>query len=76
MSQGIVQVEQSGTTKHTIASYLDSYLGEPMILAHLHFIHGYISAWWNKNFQWHKHTDRESGLPGFLGRHMAVNYYV
>ena len=76
MSQGIVNVEQSGSTKHTIDSYLDSYLGEPMIVAHLCFIHGYICAWWNKKIQWYKHTYRESGLPGFLGWYMTVNYYV
>ena len=45
VAKNIVNKETTGTTKHTIASYLTSYLSEAMILAHLQFLRGYCTSW-------------------------------
>ena len=76
VAKNIVNKETTGTTKHTIASYLTSYLSEPMILAHLQFLKGYCISWWNTHFNWHKHVDAKTKVAGFLGCHMAVHYFV
>ena len=49
---------------------------EPMIIAHLHFLHAYCQTWWLPHFLWNKHIDPRTKQPGFLARHMAVRYYV
>ena len=72
----IVQIETTGTVKHTIASYLCSYLDEPMLIVHLHFLKVYLLTWWDQHFTWHKHIDPETKTPGFLTPHMAVHYFV
>ena len=76
MAVSIVQVESTGTAKHTIASYLHSLIREQMLVAHLYFLRGYVEVWWDPHFQWHKHVDPETGANGFLAVHMAVRYYV
>ena len=47
-----------------------------MLVAHLHFVKGYILTWWDRHFQWHKHIDSKTKTPGFLGVHVAVHYFV
>ena len=76
VAKNIVNKETTGTTKHTIASYLTSYLSEPMIMAHLQFLKAYCISWWNPHFNWHKHVDDKTKVAGFLGCHMAVHYFV
>ena len=76
VAKNIVQKENTGTTKHTIASYLTSYLVEPMILAHLYFLKGYITSWWEPHFSWQKHVDEQTKVAGFLGCHMAVHFFI
>merc|ERR1740124_1959621 len=51
-------------------------LEESMLLAHLCFIVGYSKSWWTKHFDWQKYVDTRSGTAGFLGRHMAIRYYL
>ena len=72
----ISHAEPSNSAKNTIASYLYSYLNEPMLIVHLHFLNGYTNAWWRKHFEWQKSIDDKSGMPGFRGRHMAVRYFI
>ena len=72
----VVMKEKTNSTKHTIASYLCSYLDEAMIIAHLYFLVAYIKSWWHPHFQWQKHIDPRSKTPGFLAVHMAVHFYV
>ena len=72
----VVMKEKTNSTKHTIASYLCSYLDEAMIISHLFFLVGYIKSWWHPHFQWQKHIDPRSKTPGFLAVHMAIHFYV
>ena len=72
----VAMKEKSNSTKHTIASYLCSYLDEAMIISHLFFLVGYIKSWWHPHFQWQKHIDPRSKTPGFLAVHMAIHFYV
>ena len=76
VSNHIVHAEKSGNTKHTIASYLSSYLEEPMIIAHINFLNAYCNCWWNKHFHWQKHVSQRTKAHGFLAVDMAVHYYV
>ena len=76
VTEHVVHVEKSGSTRHTIASYLLSYLREKMIMAHLYFLRSYIKCWWGKHFTWLKHVDPQTKTPGFLAAHIAVHYYV
>ena len=76
VSKNITNTEPSGSAKHTIASYLCSYLKEPMIIAHISFLSAYCKAWWNYHFQWQKHIHSRTKTPVFLGCHMALHYYV
>ena len=76
IAKSIASNETIGSTKHTIASYLTSYISKPMILSHLYFLRGYCRCWWNHHFKWHKHVDDLSKVAGFLGCHMAIHYYV
>ena len=76
VSSYIITAEQTGSTKHTIASYLHSYLHENMLLAHLSFLNAYSKAWWSKHFDWQKCIDDKSGSAGFLARHMVIRYYL
>ena len=76
MGESIVQVEPTGLAKHTIASYLCSYLDEQMLVAQLYFLRGYVRTWWGPHFEWHKHIDPETDMRGFLGVHMSVHYFI
>ena len=67
---------KSGLTRYTIASYLLSYLQEPMIMDNLYFLHAYIKKWWDPHFQLLNHVDHQTKNPGFLAGRMAVHYYV
>ena len=49
VAETIVQIETTGTAKHTLASYLCSYLDAPMIIAHLHFLKAYLLTWWDQH---------------------------
>ena len=53
----IVHAEKYGNNKHTIASWLTSYLNEPMLMSQIHFINAYSLVWWMKHFSWHKHVN-------------------
>ena len=72
MAKVIVSYNKTGTAKHTIASYLFSLIQEPMLIAHVQFLHAYIVSWWDKHFQWLKHVDDETKTPGFLAVHMPL----
>ena len=76
MSNHIIATEKNGCTKHTIASYLSSYLEEKMILSHIHFLNAYCMTWWHRHFQWQKQIGLRSKSPGFLAIDMAVHYFV
>ena len=75
IAKNIVATEKSNN-RHTIASYLSSYLSEHIIIAHIYFLRGYYRSWWNPHFQWQKHVDSRTKAPGFLGCHMAVHFFV
>ena len=49
VAQNIVTTEKSNN-KNTIASYLTSYLNEPISMAHIYFMRGYYRSWWNPHF--------------------------
>ena len=72
VAKHIVNVQKSGSTRHTIASYLVSYLNEPMLIAHLHFIDGYIKSWWDPHFQWMKRVDKKTKTKILAPYHMPV----
>ena len=76
MAKVIVSYNNTGTAKHTIGSYLFSLIQEPMLIAHVQFLHAYIVSWWDKHFQWLKHVDDETKTPGFLAVHMPLRYFV
>ena len=76
VANNIVNTEKSGSTKHTIASHLSSLLCEKVLIAHLYFLRAYGNSWWLPHFQWQKHIDERSKSAGFLGRHMALHFYV
>ena len=76
VANNIANTEKSGCTKHTIASHLSSLLCESVLISHLHFLRAYGNSWWFPHFQWQKHIDERSKSAGFLGRHMALHYYV
>ena len=42
MADNVVHAKPTSTVEHTIASYLYSYLQEPMLLLHLYFMKGYL----------------------------------
>ena len=72
----IMQAEKSDNTRNTIASHLYSLLREPMVISHIHFIHGFVKSWWGPNFSWHKTIDPRTRQHGFLARHMPLQYFV
>ena len=72
----IVQAEKCGSNKHTIASWLTSYLNEPMLMSHIHFIKAYSQVWWMKHFSWHKHVDERTKQPGFLSIYTPLHYFT
>ena len=76
VAKNIVNTEKSGSTKYTIASHLSSLLCEKVLIAHLYFLRAYGNSWWLPYFQWQKHIDERSKSAGFLGRHMALHFYV
>ena len=76
MANQIVQAEKYGTNKHTIASWLTSYLNEPMLMSHINFLNAYSKVWWMKHFSWHKHVDQRTKLPGFLSIYTPLHYFV
>ena len=47
-----------------------------MIIAHLLLLCAYGQSWWLPHFQWQKHVNDRSKLAYFLGRHMALRFYV
>ena len=65
-----------GTNKNNVASYLFSYLKEDMLYAQILFVNAYISDFYDKHFQWFKHVDVRSKQAGFIAIHMAIHYYV
>ena len=44
IAQNVTATEKNNN-KHTIASYLSSYLDEPTIIAHIIFLRGYYCVW-------------------------------
>ena len=50
ISLRIAQVEDYGSTKHTIASFLTSYLEEKMLISHLQLVSAYAKAWFLHHF--------------------------
>ena len=76
MANQIVQAQKYGSNKHTIASWLTSYLNEPMLMSQIHFLNAYSLVWWMKHFSWHKHVNQRTQLPGFLSIYTPLHYYV
>ena len=72
----IVQIEDYGNTRHTIASYLTSYLEEKMLISHLQFIVAYGESWFLRHFNWQKHVDELTGFPGFLAVHEPIRFFI
>ena len=76
VEKGIASTDQIGSTKNKIESYLISYLGEQMIIAHFYFLQSYCRCWWNLRFQWYKYVEAQTKVARFLGCHIAVHYYL
>ena len=76
ISLRIAQVEDYGSTKHTIASFLTSYLEEKMLISHLQLVSAYGSAWFLRHFNWQKHVDDKTLCPGFLSVHEPIRFFV
>ena len=76
VAQTIVEKEQYGQTKHTIASHLTSLLQEKTLISHLQFLRGYGKVWFLPNFNWQKHVDSQTRMPGFLVVHQPIRFYV
>ena len=55
-----------GTSKHEIASYLCSYLNKDMLYAQTLFIKAYIIEFYDKNFQWYTQNDDMTKQAGFI----------
>lgn len=76
MCSKIIQVEKYGNNRHTIASYLYSYLEEKMLVTHLQLLSAHGRAWFLRHFNWQKHTDERVGMPGFLAVHQPTRFFI
>ena len=76
VSQYIIDLNNVGTNKNDIASYLFSYLKEDMLYAQILFVDGYITEYYNSHFQWLKHVDTKTNCAGFIAIYMAIHYFV
>ena len=76
MATYIIQMNNVGTNKNDIASYLYSYLKEDVLYSHLLFVNGFITGFFDKHLQWHKRICPKSKRAGFRAIDMAVNHYV
>ena len=65
-----------GTNKKDITSYLYSYLKEDVLYAQLLFVNGYISAFFDKHIQCHTQIYPKSNRAGFRSVDMGVNLYL
>ena len=76
MSQYIIDMNNVGTNKNDIASYLYSYLKEDILIAQLLFVSVYNTSFFDKHFQWHKQICTKSKRAGFRSIDMGVNVYL
>ena len=76
VSQYIIDMNNVGTNKNDIASYLYSYLNEDVLYAQILFVHGYITIFFDTHLQWHKHIYPRSNRAGFRALDMGVNLFV
>ena len=65
-----------GTSKCDIASYLFSYLNKKMLWEQLLFVHGFVSEFHDKHFQWMKHVDSKTVTAGYLSPYIDFHFYV
>ena len=54
MTTYIIQMNNVGTNKNNISSYLYSYLKQDVMYAQLLFVNGFITGFFDKHLQWHK----------------------
>ena len=76
VSQYIVNINNVGSNKNDIASYLFSYLKEDVLFAQVLFVHGFYTGFFDKHLQWHKKICPKSNRPGFRAVDMGVNLYI
>ena len=76
MTRKISDMNNVGTNKNDISSYLYSYLKEDVIYAQLLFVHGYITGYFDRHLQWHKQICPKSNRAGFRAIDMGVNIYI
>ena len=76
MCQYICDLNNVGTVKNDISSYLYSYLNEDILIAYLHFVCAFVETFFDPHFNWHKHIDATSQRPGFLSVHSGIHFYV
>ena len=76
MTRKISDMNNVGTYKDDISSYLYSYLKEDVIYAQLLFVHGYITGYFDRHLQWHKQICPKSNRAGFRAIDMGVNIYI
>jgi hypothetical protein len=62
----IIGMNNVGTSKNDVASYLYSYLNEKMLWSQILFVNGYITEFYDTHFQWMKHVDDKTGTAGYL----------
>ena len=48
----------------------------PAIIAHLHWINGFHTAYWNKHYVWLTAVDETSGKASFRTHHMATRTLI
>ena len=72
----IIDLNNVGTNKNDIASYLYSYLNKDMLYAQILFVNAYIVKYYYQHFQWLKHVDTKTKCAGFIAIYMAVHYFV
>jgi len=47
-----------------------------MLWAQLLFVHGFVSEFHDKHYQWMKNVDSKTGTTGCLSPYIAVHFYV
>ena len=76
VSQNIIKMNNVGTNKNDIASYIYSYLKEDVLFAQVLFVHGFYTGFFDKYLQWHKQICPKSNCAGFRAVDMGVNLYI
>ena len=76
MNDKICDNHNNTSAANKCASALTSYLNEPLLKAHVTFVHGYHEAWWNHHDEWMVERDGRSKEPGFRSHHMATRFFI